>query len=106
MQYEKQKVEDEKAELERQKHMFEIEKRQADIKIKDNHSKLSSLNTVSNTITDTIKKEEQKLKILRLEIDKEKDLTKSECDRLKNVEDDLENRRKENFNEQKKTFDI
>ena len=73
LQYEKQKLEDEKAEFERQKHMFEIEKRQADIKIKDNHSKLSSLNTVSNKITDSIKNEEQKLKLLRIEIEKEKE---------------------------------
>jgi len=65
LQYEKQKLEDDKAEFERQKHMFEIEKRQADIKMKDNHSKLSSLNTVSNKITDSIKNEEQKLKLLR-----------------------------------------
>lgn len=58
--------------------MFEIEKRQADIQVKDNHSKLASLNDVTNSINESIKKEEEKLKKLRSEIEREKESTKSE----------------------------
>lgn len=102
MQYEIQKLTDERSDFEREKHMFEIEKRNADITVKDNHSKLSSLNDVTNSINESIKKEEAKLKLLRTEIEKEKDCSKIEYTRIKKIEEDLENRRKDNFNEQKR----